>query len=66
MARGVGKGVGREVLPLFSLVKWGTVAPLVQVPWDLSGSFLHMSPAPAWWRIPVEARKVLPMEGGAI
>ena len=66
MARGVGKGVGREVLPLFLLVKWGTVAPLVQVPWDLSGSFLHVSPAPARWRIPVEARKVLPMERGAI
>ena len=65
MARGVGKGVGR-VLPLFPLVKWGTAVPLVQVPWAFSGSFLHMSPAPARWRIPVEARKVLPMEGGAI
>ena len=63
MARGVSKGVGREVLPLFPLVKWGTAVPLVQVPWDISGSFLYVSPVPAWWRIPVEARRFYPWRG---
>lgn len=57
--------MGREVLSLFPLVKWGTVAPLVQVTWDLSDSFpISVTTAPVQWRIPVEARNVVLMEGG--
>ena len=32
----------------FPPARWGIAAPLVQAPWDSSGSFLHTSPTPEW------------------
>ena len=45
VVQGLGKGEGRGVL-LFPPARWSIVAPLVQAPWDSSGSFLHVSPTP--------------------
>ena len=42
-----GWAVSVSVLPLTTPpARWGIAAPLVQVPWDSSGSFLHVSPTP--------------------
>ena len=45
VVQGLGKREGRGVR-LFPPARWSIAAPLVQAPWDSSGSFLHVSPTP--------------------